>query len=220
MKLSELISTTIPVLKPDDAASDVLQLMDEYKISHLPIVNNQEYIGLVSETDIYELDDDTLPVSNCHLSAPVPYVTDNQHIFEALATVTNKNLSLIPVLSAQNKNYLGAITEAQLLRGLAEATSASYAGGIIQIATNQTHYSPALIASVVESNDMKIKSMFATDMGNDLEVTIKLNGYDTSAVIQGLERHGYRIKSVYEGDGKYTDLMEERFGALMSYLNV
>ena len=220
MTLSELISTTIPPLSPDDTAADALQLMDEFKVSHLPIVSNHDYMGLVGETDIYELDDDTLPVSNCHLSMPLPYITDNKHIFEVLAAVTNRNISLMPVLSAQNKTYLGVITEAQLLRGLAEATSASYAGGIIQIVTNQTHYSPALIASVVESNDMKIKSMFTNDIGNDLEVTIKLNGSDTSAVIQGLERHGYRVKSVYEGDGKYTDLMEERLGALLRYMNV
>ena len=28
------------------------------------------------------------------------------------------------------------------------------------------------------------------------------------------------VNAIAEGDGKYNDLMEERYGALMSYLNV
>ena len=218
--LTDLISTNIPALKPTDTGSEALRLMDELRLSHLPIVDNTEYFGLVSENDIYELDDENFPVSSCRMPSPIPYVVDTQHILEVLAAVTGKNLTLIPVLSAKNNNYLGVITQTTLLQGLASATSATMQGGIIEIITTPTNYSPALITSVIEANDMKAMSLFTRRSADDVEIVVKLNGHNTSAVISGLERHGYRTRSVFEGDSKYTDLMEERYGALLKYMSV
>lgn len=217
--LSELISTNIPALNPDDTGETALQIMDDFRVSHLPVVSGVEYIGLVSDNDIYELGNDD-PVSHCRLVSPQPYAIDTQHIFEVLTIITSQKLSLLPVLSAQNNTYLGVITETQLLRGLAAATAADMSGGIVEIITTPNNYSPALISSIVENNDMKIMSLFVKNTSAGMEVLIKLNGHDTSAVIQGLERYGYRIKSVFEGDRKYTDLMEDRFGAFLKYLSV
>ncbi|MBP5502105.1 MAG: CBS domain-containing protein [Bacteroidales bacterium] len=217
--LTDLISTNIPALKPDDTGETALQIMDDFRVSHLPVVSGTEYLGLVSDNDIYEIGTES-PVSECHLVMPQPYALENQHIFEILTIVTSQKLSLVPILSPQNNAYLGVITESQLLRGLASATAADISGGIVEIITTPTNFSPALITSIVENNDMKVMSLFANSTSDSVEAVIKLNGHDTSAVIQGLERYGYRIKSVYEGDGKYNDLMEERYGALMNYLNV
>ncbi|MBO7142384.1 MAG: CBS domain-containing protein [Bacteroidales bacterium] len=216
---TDLISTNIPALNPDDLGDTALQIMDDFRVSHLPVVSGTEYIGLVSDNDIYETGSDA-PVSSCRLAIPQPYALDNQHIFEILTIITTQKLSLLPVLSAQNNAYLGVITETQLLRGLASVTAANLQGGIVEIITTPANFSPALITSIVENNDMKVMSLFANNVSDQVEAVIKLNGHDTSAVIQGLERHGYRIKSVFEGDGKYNDLMQERYGALMNYLNV
>ncbi len=217
--LTDLISTNIPALKPDDTGETALQIMDDFRVNHLPVVSGTEYLGLVSDNDIYEIGTES-PVSECHLVMPQPYALENQHIFEILTIVTSQKLSLVPILSPQNNAYLGVITESQLLRGLASATAADISGGIVEIITTPTNFSPALITSIVENNDMKVMSLFANSTSDSVEAVIKLNRHDTSAVIQGLERYGYRIKSVYEGDGKYNDLMEERYGALMNYLNV
>ena len=53
-----------------------------------------------------------------------------------------------------------------------------------------------------------------------MRAVIKLNGQDTSSVVQGLEKHGYNVKNVYQGDSKYSDLLQERYNALLSYMNV
>ena len=217
--VSDLISTNIPELTPSDTGAKALQIMDDFRVSHLPVVSGTEYIGLVSDNDIYGISDDE-PISQCQLQAPQPYAFDTQHIFEVLTIMSSKNLSLLPVISVQNNSYLGVITETQLLRGMAQVTAANMPGGIIEIVTTPENYSPAQIAAVAESNDMKIMSIFTrTDAGN-MNIVIKCNGHDTSAVIQGLERYGYRIKQVYEGDRKYTELMEDRYGALMKYLSI
>jgi len=53
MIIKELISETIAPLNPSDSAAFALGIMDEFKVSHLPIVKNRIFQGLISDTDIY-----------------------------------------------------------------------------------------------------------------------------------------------------------------------
>ena len=49
----ELISEYIVPLKTSDTALTALSLMEEFKVKHLPIVNENLFLGLISEDDIY-----------------------------------------------------------------------------------------------------------------------------------------------------------------------
>ena len=50
----DLISDQIPVVKTSDTGNQALQWMDLFKVSHLPIVNNEQFLGLISDKDIYD----------------------------------------------------------------------------------------------------------------------------------------------------------------------
>jgi len=53
MLAQELISNDITPLKLSDSAMLGLSLMEEYKTTHLPIVDKGIFQGLLSESDIY-----------------------------------------------------------------------------------------------------------------------------------------------------------------------
>ena len=53
MIAKDLINETFIALRPSDRGSDALGLMDELRVSHLPVVDQMEYIGLISDSDIY-----------------------------------------------------------------------------------------------------------------------------------------------------------------------
>jgi predicted transcriptional regulator len=53
MFAKSLIDETILPAKTSDSATLALTWMDEHKISHYPIANNGNYLGLISEDDIY-----------------------------------------------------------------------------------------------------------------------------------------------------------------------
>lgn len=220
MSLKKLVNDTIPYLDPRDSGDSALARMDEYKVSHLPIVRRQtkEYCGLISEDDVLDMDNPEANVGT--LGARRIYVDEKQHIFDVMGIVSESKLSLLPVLDGQSK-YIGVITQQSIIDHMAEATSASIKGGIIEIETDTQNYSPALIAGISENNSMKVMGLLTRPHGTrGIDAIIKLNGPDTSGVIQGLERNGYRVKNVYQGDGKYSDLMEERYSALMNYMNL
>ena len=53
MLAKDLISEVIPVVETSESGKKALNWMEIFRISHLPIVDNREYIGLISDTDIY-----------------------------------------------------------------------------------------------------------------------------------------------------------------------
>ena len=88
MLAKDLISDVIPALKTSDSGQKALYWMDIFRISHLPIVNNEDFLGLISDKDIYDLNMSEDPIGNHTLSLFSPYVTDNQHVYEVMELQT------------------------------------------------------------------------------------------------------------------------------------
>ena len=52
MLAEELIVDNIPPLKKTDTGETALQWMDEFKIMHLSVVENKNFLGTISESDV------------------------------------------------------------------------------------------------------------------------------------------------------------------------
>ena len=48
MRAEELISEIIPPLKFSETGEKALNWMNEFRVSHLPVVAKNEYVGLIS----------------------------------------------------------------------------------------------------------------------------------------------------------------------------
>ena len=57
MKVEDLISEYIPPLKYTETGEKALNWMNEFRVSHLPVLQGNEYVGLVSDDDIYDMVD-------------------------------------------------------------------------------------------------------------------------------------------------------------------
>lgn len=220
MSLKKLINKTIPYIEPYDKCAKALEIMNSFKISELPVVTKADmhYIGLVSETDLL----------NCNKNMPVVeigilkniFVDFSKHIFDVLEMVSTLKISVLPVTDS-NGTYLGAVTYKTIIETMAEETSAYSQGGIIEIETDTKNFSPALIAGVSENNSMKVMSLLTHRKGKEkMKATIKFNSQDISGVVQGLEKRGYNVREIHHSDTKYNDLLQERYNALISFLNV
>lgn len=192
--------------------------MDDYKVQHLPVVSsNMDYCGLVSESELYDAADGAAIGS---LPLPQPYADIEESIFGVLQKVAQGKYSILPVVDGRYK-YQGYITPQSIIEELASLTSAEMPGGEIELESEDRNFSPALISGVAENNSMKITSMLTQPNGaHKVRAIIKLNGQETTSVIQGLERNGYRIRNVRHGDSKYSDMMEERYRALVRYMDM
>lgn len=219
MIAEELISNKIPPLKTSDSGLKAFSWMEEFRISHLPIVNHQELLGVISEEDIFDLNSPEEPLGNHRLSLQKPYVRNYQHIYEVIKLVADLNLSLVPVLDEQDK-YLGVITLPDLIKKLAELSSIKDNGAILVLEMNVRDYNLSQIAQIVESNDCRILSVYINTIPDStkMDVILKLNRTDIRGVIATFNRYNYIVKASYNEVG--YDEMNERFDLLMNYLNM
>jgi acetoin utilization protein AcuB len=220
MLAKDLISEIVPPLRTSDTGIKALSYMDIFRISHLPIVNNTEFLGLISDKDIYDMNMAEEPIGNHTLSLTRPYIGANQHVYEVIQLIARDDLSLVPVLD-DHKNYLGVITQHDLLRYFSELTAAKQPGGIIVLELNINDYSLAQIAQIIEGNDAKILSMYVSSPTDStkMNVTLKLNRNDLSSVIQTFTRYNYNIKASFMESDAMESMFENRFELLMRYLN-
>lgn len=221
MLANELISDLIIPLRTSDTGDTALSWMEELRVSHLPIVNNEAFLGLVADKDIYNFNNFAEPLGNYQLSLTRPYVLDDQHLFDIIRVLAALKLSLVPVLD-HNENYVGCILQTRLIEAMAEIGSINQPGGIIVLQMNLVDYSLHEISRIVESNDTKILSCYTRTFENStkLEVALKLNKIDVSSVIQTFNRFDYHIAASFSEENNYDELIRERFGSLMHYLNI
>jgi len=220
MYARELICDDIPPLKTSDTGERALAWMDEFRVSHLPIVNNVDFLGLISESDILDFNSATEPIGGHSLNLSRPYVFDYQHTYDVLKVMASLKLSVIPVLNDKDQ-YLGLIHLSTLLQHFAEMASMKESGGLLILELNIHDYSLSEIARIVESNDAKILSLYISSHtdSNKLEVTIKINRTDLSAIIQTFNRYNYTIKASFH-QSEYVDDLKDRFDSFMSFLNI
>jgi len=221
MIAKELISEVISPLKTSDSGQTALNLMEVFKVSHLPIVNNQEFLGLISDSDIFDMNQPDEPIGNHALTLLKPFVKTNQHIFEVIGLVARLKLTIVPVLD-DNNNFKGVITAQDLIKRLAEMSALDQPGAIIVLELTERDYSLSQIAQIIEGNDVKVVSMYVTSPADStkLEITIKLNSNEIASVIRTFDRYNMSVKTWTASSDSIDRFYQERFDLLMKYLNI
>lgn len=219
MIAKNLLTNNFIPLKTSDTSKNAKENMEEYKVSHFPIVNNYDYIGLVSEVDIFSLYKET-PIGDIKLSLDKIFVFDYQHIFDVMKIISDYKLSLLPVTDKKN-NYLGVITAKSLIEKFSDFFLVSNPGAIIILQLNVNSYSFTEIASIIESNDAKILNIFTRTFADStvLEIIIKINKIDVYPILQTFNRYNYIVKAYYTQKNFKNDL-SDRYDEFINYLNI
>lgn len=216
----DLITDFIPPLKTSDSVEKALSWMAEFRVNHLPIVNNTELLGLISDEDIVELNEPDQPIGNQRLSLVRPYVNEGQHIYDVIKLVAGQKLTVVPVLDAKN-NYLGLISMHDLVARFADMASLANPGGIIVLELGIRDYSLSEVARIVESNQASILSSYITSKmdSTKIDLTLKINKTDLTYIIASFQRYNYTVKASYHQENFKDDTMD-RYDSLMNYLNI
>jgi len=219
MIAENLISNSIIPLRTSDTGEEALSIMNDFYIKHLPIVNNKQLLGLISEDDILNYDV-AEAVGSYRLSMRRPYARNNDHIYEVMRLLAEYELTVVPVVDYED-NYIGLISQEDLLRFFANTGSFVEPGSIVVLEMNKRDYFLSEIARIVESENAIILSSFITSAPNSnrVDVTIKINHQNIQNIIATFERFNYEIKASFN-ESDYVDSLRERYDALMSYLNV
>ncbi|MBL7818757.1 MAG: CBS domain-containing protein [Saprospiraceae bacterium] len=219
MIAKELISDEIVPLRTSDTGEDGLAIMSEFHVRHLPIVNDSQLLGLISEEEIFEFDPEE-SIGSYPLKMSHPFVNDRDHIYDIMRLLNEYRLSLVPVVD-KNKNYLGVVTLEDLLKFFAQSASFGEHGSVVVLTVNRYNYSLSQIARIVESENAIILNSFITSTpdSTELEITLKLNRSDISKILASFRRFDYDVKASFS-ELEYIDSLQEHYDSLMSYLSV
>ena len=130
------------------------------------------------------------------------------------------DLSVIAVVDAEGM-YMGCITLLDLVTKFEELAVVNQPGAIIVLGMNKNDYSLAQVAHVIESNNARILSSYIFERPETgiLELTLKVNQEEASAIIQSLGRYDYEVIAHFQESAHLEDL-KGRYDELMRYINI
>ena len=221
MTAKQLLTSQVVPLQITDTGAFAIQQMEELRLSHLPIVNGREFIGVISDKEILLVDEPEKEIGQYQITLTRAFVTEEQQIYEVLKMFSSLNLTMLPVVTDKN-TYLGSILLPTLVQALAEMAGIHNPGGVIVLEINDKDYSLTEIVQIVESNDAKILSCFVTSHPDStlLDVTLKLTRREFGRLLQGFFRFNYIVKASWSKEDSYNEGLQDRFDALMNYLSI
>jgi CBS domain-containing protein len=218
MLTRDLISNTIPYLHKDDTVYHALQLMNDYHVAHLPVVEDEHYLGIISEEQLL-LSDEESRLTELPLTDGTSSVQANEHFLKAIQTAVTHKLSIVPVV--EEKQLLGIVTYNDLLRNASNFMSLSQPGALVVLEIDSVNYSFTEINRIVESVGAQITQLntFTDPESGTTQVTIRVNKMEVSDLISTFQRYEYNIK-YYFGEELYENELKTNFDNLMNYLSI
>lgn len=220
MVARKLITEDIPPLKTSDTVQTAIDRMREFRVNHLPIVNNQQFLGLITTIDIIDAVDHESQIGSLSLSLHNPFVYDWQHVYDVIRLFYEQKFSLVPVIDKSN-NYLGVISTGTVMKYVAIMTAVNEPGAIIVLEISNRDNSMTHIAQIIEAENVQILNSYVESFPDStkLEITLKLNRLEISTTIASLVRHSYVIKGIFN-DTKSDENAMDRYDQLMNYLDL
>lgn len=220
MLLQQLLSPDMPTGAPSDNIDYISSLFFASKMQQLPMVDDGRYLGLLEEKDLPALQGEPERLNDHPYENFRPAISINAHPFEALRIMHQHGLSLLPVLN-EEQEYSGSLTKEDLVKYLIENMGIDVTGGIIVLEMEPRNYSLSQVARICENEQVLIlgAQVKTNVLTSKLELTIKTNTTDLSAVIQALERFEYTVLDTY-GDQKIENDIVDRYKLLMNYINM
>jgi len=219
MFAGQLISQSIPFLHLDDTAGKALQEMNDFHVSHLPVVDEEKYIGLISE-DVLLDTDEKKSIESLQPEFIKPFVRQGDFFLLAVKRARDMQLSVVPVITEQYE-LIGVISEDSLFRQLVVFVGTDEPGGIIVVEMEKNDFSAGELNRLIESNDASITQLnsFFDVTTQMLTVTLRINKTEISDIVATLQRHEYNIR-YYNGEELYQNELQNNLDHLMNYLNI
>ena len=141
MLTSELINQSIPQLKLQDTVAKAKQLINDFKLTHLPVVSGKKYLGMISEEDLLDTEDDKTTIENIQENFMLIYIQDDVHFLNAISYCNQYETNVVPVID-KSAEFIGVITSSYLLKTIGDFSGANEIGGLIILEMEKIIHNP------------------------------------------------------------------------------
>ena len=221
MIASSLLSNVVPVLKKDDTCAQALGWMDLFRVSHLPVLEGETYVGLLSDEIMYTHWSIHDTIGMLDIPREMTFVYEDVHMYDVIGVASSRLLSVVPVLN-RKEVYQGSILLTDILHNIDKLLCIDDPGGIIVLEVNKIDYSLAEVAQIVEYNEAKVLSCYVTCMpdSNKVEITLKVNTARIEPILDTFIRYRYVIKNTFVSGEDINEEMRDRYGQLLKFMEM
>lgn len=220
MTALQLADNIYPLLNLKDRVATALQLMNDYKTSHLPVVSEGQFLGLIGEEVLVDQKNKntTLDVFQTNF---VPAAVSGNFYFLKAATIYNLyHCNVIPVIDEKNE-LLGTISSKALITELGNLSGTSEFGAIVVLEMERSRYAISELNSIIESDGATILHLNVSPhpVPDLLEVTLQINKREIATIVATFERYEYSVL-YYSGEELFENEINTNYNNLMNYLDI
>lgn len=217
-EIQQFILNDIQPLSLNDSIQTALDIALEYKFSHIPVVENNVYLGcLIAEDAENAMENST--VADFKFTLDKFFTLNTTSWFDVLQIFSKNDSNLVPVLDANNK-YVGFYELSDCIKLLSDTPFLSEEGSTIIVEKSINSYSFSEVTQIIESNNSKILGFFISNFTDGtVQLSIKLNTANMSGVLQTFRRYDYDVISDHIDDS-YANNLKNNSDYLDKYLNM
>jgi len=216
---SQLLEPSMITVDLHDTVSHAMEMMDEARLEHIPVLDGLQYLGLVAYDELEDADPNAEVFSIQHRFIK-PLVRTGDHFLQALRVRAKYFIEQVPVVNEKNE-WEGVISTEKMLDQISLLSGVSESGSMIVLEMPRHDYAPGEINRLVESNDamvMQLNSIQDQHTGM-MQVVLRINKEEVSDVVATFQRHEYNVLYYY-GDESYDNSLQNNLDHLMNYLNL
>ncbi len=213
------LTNEIQPLSFESKVSDAQEIFKEFRFSHIPVVDNNNYLGCIAEYDVDGVDGNN-EIRSVAFEIENFYGKEDMNEQEIIELTGKYRTNIMPVLSQDKGEYLGYLQLGRVLSHFSDMPFMNEHGNIIVVQKAQSDHSFSQICQIIESNNTKVLCVYVSNFENDMvQTTIKMGDGDFNAIAQTFRRYSYDVISDHYDD-VFLNNLKERSRYFDRYLNI
>ena len=199
MLIREIMNKNITTISPDTKLSDAYRIMNEKKIRHLPILENERIVGIVTDRDLrlstsklaqHPFDPGNAvrdimshPVQTTHPSDPVELATQ---------IMREMKIGCLPVI--EESNLVGMVTNTDLLDALLMLTGVHKPTGRLDIRLPDRSGELARLTNLIAGKNVNIHSILTyPEKDNNVRLVLRVGTIEIKALAEAICNAGFEV---------------------------
>lgn len=219
MRTQDFISHEKITISLDDRIDPVLQLINKYNYSHIPVTKDNELLGMIACEDLKNLSDTNQLIKDVIYLSETFFGRQGSTIIELLGVFANNNANILPMLDDKNK-YVGFLDLDDALAVISETHFLQSEGSVLLLKKSTNDYSISEVAQIVESENNEVIGIYLGYKDAEfVQIVLKIKDININEIIQSFRRYEYEILNDLTEDS-YLDGLKNRSEYFIKYLNL
>lgn len=207
MNVEHIMTKNVITVSKGTRVTDAVDIMEKNQFHRLPVVENNRYIGIVTEAEIaenspssvtslsiYEMNYlfDKMTVGEIMIRDHVS-VTADTLVEEAATIMKNENVTVLPVLN-EDKHVVGILTYKDIFKALIDLSGYNQPGSrfLIHIAEDRIGILAAISRTIADAG-ISLSHIMVNRLGNEIEITVQTADETGERTEATLREAGYNI---------------------------